>query len=102
MNQKEFIKSIVAIAKEREIELSQAIVKELLEVIETSIDNAILEGKTVKTLGCKFEQVEKPQTSGVTRLGGNETAWTKPAHKAAKVSYLPSKRKIIRERNIII
>ena len=99
MNQKEFIKSIVAIAKEREIELSQAIVKELLEVIETSIDNAILEGKTVKALGLKFEQVEKPETSGVTRLGGAETHWTKPAHKAAKVSYLPSKRKSL-EREI--
>ena len=99
MNQKEFIKSIVTLAKEREIELSQAIVKELLEVIETSIDNAILEGKTVKVLGLKFKQIEKPQTSGVTRLGGNETAWTKPAHKAAKVSYLPSKRKSL-EREI--
>ena len=99
MNQKEFIKSIVAIAKEREIELSQAIVKELLEVIETSIDNAILEGKTVMSLGLKFEQIEKPQTSGVTRLGGTETHWTKPAHKAAKASYLPSKRKSL-EREI--
>ena len=99
MNQKEFIKSIVAIAKEREIELSQVIVKELLEIIENAIDNAVLEGKTVKTLGCKFEQVEKPQTSGVTRLGGTETHWTKPAHKAAKVSYLPSKRKSL-EREI--
>ena len=33
MNQKEFLKAIVAEAKEREIELSQDIVKELLEVI---------------------------------------------------------------------
>ena len=99
MNQKEFIKSVVALAKEREIELSQVIVKELLEIIENAIDNAVLEGKTVKTLGLKFEQVEKPETSGVTRLGGNETAWTKPAHKAAKVSYLPSKRKSL-EREI--
>ena len=93
MNQKEFIKSIVTLAKEREIELSQAIVKELLEVIETSIDNAILEGKTVKFLGCKFEHIEKPQTSGTTQLGGKETKWVKPAHKAAKVSFLPSKKK---------
>ena len=99
MNQKEFIKSVVALAKEREIELSQVIVKELLEIIENAIDNAVLEGKTVKTLGLKFEQVEKPETSGVTRLGGNETSWTKPAHKAAKVSYLPSKRKSL-EREI--
>ena len=59
----------------------------------------IEEGKTVKALGLKFEQVEKPETSGVTRLGGNETHWTKPAHKAAKVSYLPSKRKSL-EREI--
>lgn len=99
MNQKEFIKSIVAIAKEREIELSQAIVKELLEVIETAIDNAILEGKTVKAFGCKFMQVEKAETSGITKLGGQETRWVKPAHKAAKVSFLPSKRKSL-EREI--
>lgn len=99
MNQKEFIKSIVAIAKEREIELSQAIVKELLEVIETAIDNAILEGKTVKTLGLKFEQVTKEAKSGVTQLGGTTTEWHKPTHKSAKVSYLPSKRKSL-EREI--
>lgn len=99
MNQKEFIKSIVAIAKEREIELSQAIVKELLEVIEIAIDNAILEGKTVKTLGLKFEQVTKEAKSGVTQLGGTTTEWYKPAHKSAKVSYLPSKKKSL-EREI--
>ena len=99
MNQKDFLKAVVTEAKEREIELSQAIVKEMLEVIETVIDNAVLEGKTVKVLGCKFEQVEKPQTSGITRLGGKETHWTKPAHKAAKVSYLPAKRKSL-EREI--
>ena len=99
MNQKDFLKAVVTEAKEREIELSQAIVKELLDVMEVAIDNAILEGKTVKVLGLKFEQVEKPETSGVTKLGGKETAWTKPAHKAAKVSYLPSKRKSL-EREI--
>ena len=99
MNQKEFIKSIVEIAKEREIELSQVIVKELLDVIEVARDNAILEGKTVKVLGCKFTQVEKEAKSGVTQLGGTTTEWYKPAHKSAKVSYLPSKRKSL-EREI--
>ena len=99
MNQKEFIKSIVNIAKERELELSQVIVKELLEVIEAAIDNAILSGKGVKTLGLKFEQVEKEAKNGVTQLGGCATEWYKPAHKAAKVSYLPSKRKSL-EREI--
>ena len=93
MQKKDFVRSIVELAKEREIEISQAVVTELLDVIEVVRDNAILEGKTVKALGCKFEQVEKPETSGVTKLGGKETAWTKPAHKAAKVSFLPSKKK---------
>ena len=93
MNKKDFIKSIVEIAKEREIEISQTVVAELLDVIEVTRDNAILEGKTVKVLGCKFEQVEKPETSGMTQLGGKETKWVKPAHKAAKVSFLPSKKK---------
>ena len=93
MNKKELIKAIVEEAKKRGIDISQAVVTELLDVIEVTRDNAILEGKTVKVLGCKFEQVEKPETSGVTKLGGNETKWVKPAHKAAKVSFLPSKRK---------
>ena len=93
MNKKELIKAIVEEAKKRGIDISQAVVTELLDVIEITRDNAILEGKTVKALGLKFEQVEKPETSGVTRLGGNETKWVKPAHKAAKVSFLPSKKK---------
>ena len=93
MNKKELIKAIVEEAKKRGIDISQAVVIELLDVIEVTRDNAILEGKTVKVLGCKFEQVEKPETSGVTKLGGNETKWVKPAHKAAKVSFLPSKKK---------
>lgn len=99
MNQKEFIKLIVDMATKREIKISQAVVKELLEAIEESLDLAILDGKVVKAFGCKFMQVEKAETSGVTRLGGKETIWTKPAHRAAKVSYLPSKRKSL-EREI--
>ena len=99
MNQKEFIKLIVDMAAKREIKMSQAVVKELLEAIEESLDLAILDGKVVKAFGCKFMQVEKTETSGVTRLGGKETVWTKPAHRAAKVSYLPSKRKSL-EREI--
>ena len=93
MQKKELIKLIVELAKERGIEISQAAVTELLDVIEVARDNAILEGKTVKVLGCKFEHIEKPQTSGTTQLGGKETKWVKPAHKAAKVSFLPSKKK---------
>ena len=99
MNQKEFIKLIVDMAAKWEIKISQAVVKELLEAIEESLDLAILEGKVVKVFGCKFEQIGKPETSGITRLGGKETHWTKPAHKAAKVSFLPSKRKSL-EREI--
>ena len=99
MNQKEFIKLVLDVSAKREIKISQAVVKELLEVIEESLDLAILDGKTVKAFGCKFMQVEKPETSGVTRLGGKETNWTKPAHLSAKVSYLPSKRKSL-EREI--
>ena len=93
MNKKELIKAIVEEAKKRGIDISQAVVTELLDVIEVTRDNAILEGKTVKFLGCKFEHIEKPETSGTTQLGGKETKWVKPAHKAAKVSFLPSKKK---------
>ena len=99
MNQKEFIKSIVNIAKERDLELSKTMVKELLEIIEMAIDNAVLSAKGVKILGLKFEQVDKKAKSGTTQLGGSVAEWHKPAHKAAKVSYLPSKRKSL-EREI--
>ena len=52
-----------------------------------------------KTSYNSFSSFEKAETSGVTRLGGKETVWTKPAHRAAKVNYLPSKRKSL-EREI--
>ena len=92
MNKKEFVKAIVELAKERGIDISQAAVTELLDVIEVTRDNAILEGKTVKFLGCKFQQIEKPETSGVSKLHGKETSWTKPAHKTVKVSFMKKKR----------
>lgn len=94
MNQKEFLKAVVSIAKEREIELSQAIVKELLEVIETAIDNAILEGKTVKTLGLKFERkIKENETSGIVKQkDGTEIEWRKNPHSYPSVKYLKSKK----------
>ena len=42
-----------------------------------------------------YAKVEKEEKSGFTKLGGKETTWTKPAHKAAKVSLLPSKKKAL-------
>ena len=94
MNQKEFLKAIVAEAKEREIELSQVIVKELLEIIENAIDNAVLEGKTVKTLGLKFERkVKENETSGtVKQKDGTAVTWTKAPHSYPSVKYLKSKK----------
>ena len=92
MNQKEFIKLVVDMATKREIKISQAVVKELLEVIEESLDLAILDGKTVKAFGCKFETVEKAPASGVTRLGGQEKPWSKPGRIVPSVKYLKSKK----------
>lgn len=92
MNQKEFIKLVVDMATKREIKISQAVVKELLEVIEESLDLVILDGKTVKVFGCKFESVEKAPASGVTRLGGKETAWSKPGRIVPSVKYLKKKK----------
>ena len=94
MNKEEFIKTIVEIAKEREIKLSQAIVKELLDIIEVARDNAILEGKTVKFLGCKFERkIKENETSGtVKQKDGTEVTWTKAPHSYPTVKYLKSKK----------
>lgn len=99
MNQKELLKAIVEELAEKGIQITQADVKEVLSTVEEVVDNAILNGQVVKVLGCKFQTVEKPETSGVTKLGGEEKSWTKPAHLAAKCSYLPTKKKSL-EREI--
>lgn len=94
MNQKEFIKLVVDVAAKREIKISQAVVKELLEVIEESLDLAILDGKTVKVFGCKFERRKKEtETTGkVKQKDGSEIEWTKAPHTYPAVKYLKSKK----------
>lgn len=94
MQKKELIKLIVELAKERGIEISQAAVTELLDVIEVARDNAILEGKTVKVLGCKFERkIKENETSGtVKQKDGTEVTWTKAPHSYPTVKYLKSKK----------
>lgn len=99
MNQKELIRAITIGLAEKGIKISQADIKEVLNTVEEVIDATILEGQVVKIFGCKFQTVEKPETSGVTKLGGEEKPWFKPAHVSAKVGYLPAKRKSL-EREI--
>lgn len=99
MNQKELLKTIVEELAEKGIQITQADVKEVLSTVEEVIDNAILNGQVVKVLGVKFEQVKKESSSGITKLGGEEKSWSKPARLAAKVSYLPTKKKSL-EREI--
>ena len=43
MNQKEFIKLIVDMAAKREIKISQAVVKELLEAIDNEVELAAVQ-----------------------------------------------------------
>lgn len=93
MKKQDFMKLVQNNASEKGIELSLDVVKELLDVIETSIETVIVAEDTVNVMGLSFKSVDKPETSGTTQLGGNETHWTKAAHKAGKVGFTPSKKK---------
>jgi nucleoid DNA-binding protein len=88
MNQKELIKVL-----SEKVELPQVKVKEMLDAIEETIDAVVLEGKTLKVMGLKFEKKEKPRTQGVVKMAsGEEVEWCKEAHTYPSVKYLKSKR----------
>lgn len=68
--------------------------KDIGVVIDTLTDvikEAVLAGDTVTIPEiCKISSKTVGERSGVTKLGGVEKAWTKPAHKEACVKTLKS------------
>ena len=68
--------------------------KDIGVVIDTLTDvikEAVLAGDTVTIPEiCKISSKTVGERSGVTKLGGVEKAWTKPAHKEACVKALKS------------
>ena len=68
--------------------------KDLTQIVDAYtkvIKEAVLAGDTVTIPEiCKISSKTVGERSGVTKLGGVEKAWTKPAHKEACVKTLKS------------
>lgn len=59
---------------------------EKFNAFESALMTELVEGG-YKLAGVTVEPVEKKASSGVTKLGGEEKAWTKPAHIAPKAKF---------------
>lgn len=53
--------------------------------LETALRNELVVEGGFKFAGLTVEQVEKKASSGVSKLGGEEKVWSKPAHMGVKV-----------------
>ena len=63
----------------------------VIDALTDVIKEAVLAGDTVTIPEiCKISSKTVGERSGVTKLGGVEKAWTKPAHKEACVKTLKS------------
>ena len=63
----------------------------VIDALTDVIKEAVLAGDTVTIPEiCKISSKTVGERSGVTKLGGVEKAWTKPAHKEACVKALKS------------
>ena len=63
----------------------------VIDALTDVIKEAVLAGDTVTIPEiCKISSKDVAERSGVTKLGGKEVSWTKPAHKEACVKTLKS------------
>ena len=63
----------------------------VIDALTDVIKEAVLAGDTVTIPEiCKISSKDVAERSGVTKLGGKEVPWTKPAHKEACVKTLKS------------
>lgn len=72
--------------------------KDLTEIFDSMI-NVIIDGvkndEEITLPGiCKIKSKTVAAKSGITKLGGTETSWSKPEHKEGCIKVLPSFKKI--------
>lgn len=90
----DFIKSIVSEAEVRDIKISQAVVKELLNVIETCIDNVMDQNEDVTLFGYKFGMKTQAARKGISRMG-EAKEWFTPEMQVPYVKVLKSKKQAL-------
>ena len=90
----DFIKSIVSEAEVRDIKVSQAVVKELLNVIETCIDNVMGQNEDITLFGYKFGMKTQAARKGISRMG-EAKEWFTPEMQVPYVKVLKSKKQAL-------
>ena len=69
MKKQEFIQNVVAIAKEKEIKITQETASKILDVIEEAIDGVIVAQDYVTIMGMKFDTKLQKGRTGTIKLG---------------------------------
>ena len=88
MNKNEMINKIQETV---DFEVTKKDLAQIVDAYSNVIKEAVLAGDTVTIPEiCKISSKEVGERSGVTKLGGKEVPWTKPAHKEACVKVLKS------------
>ena len=89
MKMNEVVKMTKEIAEANGVKLSQKDVRVVIDALGETVTNALRAGESVKVNDVTYSTVAVPAKSGVTKLGGEEKAWTTEAYtkvtvKAAK------------------
>ena len=78
-----------------DFEVTKKDLTQIVDVYTKVIKEAVLSGDTVTIPEiCKISSKTVGERSGVTKLGGVETPWSKPEHKEGTIKTLPSFKKI--------
>ena len=93
MKKQEFIQNVVAIAKEKEIKITQETASKILDVIEEAIDGVIVAQDYVTIMGMKFDTKLQKGRTGIINLGSRAVeAYTTPDKVVPNVKFIKSKK----------
>ena len=93
MKKQEFIQNVVAIAKEKEIKITQETASKILDVIEEAIDGVIVAQDHVTIMGMKFDTKLQKGRTGIINLGSRAgEAYTTPDKVVPNVKFIKSKK----------
>ena len=85
MKKNEVIKSVKTKAEEAGVKISAKDIEVVTTALYDTIVEAVKSGDSVKFNEVTYSVKEVPERSGVSKLGGVEKAWVKPAHKEVNI-----------------
>ena len=93
MKKQEFIQNVVAIAKEKEIKITQETASKILDVIEEAIDGVIVAQDYVTIMGMKFDTKLQKGRTGTINLGSRAgETYSTPDKIVPSVKFIKSKK----------